>query len=161
MHNYPTRIIHDNGPITEKIESGDISQKDLMQEKNRLGKFIILSNMRSDPRGIYNLYKSREEVGTAFDAMKNELGNDKAYVHTTEGFRGIFLHILHIAVHLSQHPSQVLKGHDVSQKISVKEALFELSKIYVIADGERRTLAEIPERSKKIADIFGLKLYPM
>lgn len=54
----------------------------------------------------------------------------------------------------------MLKGHDVSQKISVKEALFELSKIYVIADGERRTLAEIPERSKKIADIFGLKLYP-
>ncbi|MCL4343195.1 MAG: hypothetical protein M1267_05035 [Candidatus Thermoplasmatota archaeon] len=61
-----------------------------MQEKKRLGKFVILSNMRSDPRGIYNLYKSREEVGTAFDAMKNELGNDKAYVHTTEGFRGYF-----------------------------------------------------------------------
>ena len=55
---------------------------------------------------------------------------------------------------------QVLKDHDVSQKISVKETLFELSKIYVIADGARRTIAEISGRSKKIADIFGLKLYP-
>jgi len=55
---------------------------------------------------------------------------------------------------------EVLKEKKVSQKISVKEALFELSKIYVISDGARRTLAEIPERSKKIADIFGLKLYP-
>ena len=43
--------------------------------------------------------------------------------------------------------------------MSVKEALFELSKIYVIADGARRILAEIPERSKKVADLFGLKLY--
>ena len=55
---------------------------------------------------------------------------------------------------------QVQKDHEVKQKISVKEALFELSKIYVKADKARRTLSEIPERSKKIADIFGLKLHP-
>ena len=48
----------------------------------------------------------------------------------------------------------------MSQKMSVKEALFELSKIYVISDGARRTLAEIPERSRKVAELFGLKLYP-
>ena len=76
--------------LIRKIESGEMSQKDLMEEKKKLGKFAILSNMRSDPREIYELYKSREEVETAFDAMKNELENDKAYVHTTEGLRGYF-----------------------------------------------------------------------
>jgi hypothetical protein len=55
---------------------------------------------------------------------------------------------------------QVLKDKDLSQKMSVKEVLFELSKVYVIVNGARRTMAEIPERSRKIADIFGLKLYP-
>jgi hypothetical protein len=54
----------------------------------------------------------------------------------------------------------VLRDNGISQKISVKDVLFELSKIYVISDGARRTLAEIPERSKKIAEIFSLKLYP-
>ena len=44
--------------------------------------------------------------------------------------------------------------------MSVKEALFDLSKIYVIADGARRALTEIPKKSQKIADVFGLKLYP-
>ncbi len=44
--------------------------------------------------------------------------------------------------------------------MSVKDALFELSKIYVIAEGARRALAEIPERLKKVSDLFGLKLYP-
>ena len=77
--------------LIRKLEGGEISQKDLMEDKKKLGKFAILSNMRSDPREIYELYKSREEVEVAFDAMKNELENDKAYVHTTDGLRRYFL----------------------------------------------------------------------
>ena len=114
--------------------------------------------MRSDPSEIYDLCKSREEVEVAFDAMKNELENDKAYLHTTDGLRGYFF-ISFISLYMYFSILQVLKDHDLSQKISVKETLFELSKIYVIADGARRILAEIPERSKKVADLFGLKLY--
>ena len=41
------------------------------------------------------------------------------------------------------------------KKISVKEAFFELLKIYVITDGAGRTLPETPKRSQKIADTFG------
>jgi transposase len=145
--------------LIRKIESGEMSQKDLMEEKKKLGKFAILSNMRSDPKEIYELYKSREEVEVAFDAMKNELENDKAYVHTTDGLRGYFF-ISFISLYMYFSILQTLKNNGMSQKMSVKEALFELSKIYVIADGARRTLAEIPERPKKVADLFGLKLYP-
>ncbi len=55
---------------------------------------------------------------------------------------------------------QMLKDNGMSQKMPVKEDLFEMSKIHVISDGARRTLAEIPERSRKVAGLFGLKLYP-
>ncbi len=54
---------------------------------------------------------------------------------------------------------QVLKDHDFSHKMSVKEVLFDLSKIYVIADGARITLAKIPEKFQKIDGVFGLRLY--
>ena len=129
------------------------------QREKKLGKFAILSNMRSDPREIYDLYKSREEVKVAFDAMENELENDKAYLHTTYGLRGYFF-ISFISLYMYFSILQVLKDHDLSQKISVKEALFELSKIYMTVSGARRTVSEIPEKSQKIADTFGLKLYP-
>lgn len=52
---------------------------------------------------------------------------------------------------------QALNKMGFSQKISVKDVLFELSKIYVIADEARRSVAEIPDGSQKIADAFGLK----
>ncbi|MEM0160842.1 MAG: hypothetical protein QXQ25_03865, partial [Thermoplasmata archaeon] len=44
---------------------------------------------------------------------------------------------------------EILREKRMSPKISVKEALFELSKIYVIKDGARRTVTEIPNKSKK------------
>ena len=43
----------------------------------------------------------------------------------------------------------------------MKEALLELSKIYVIAYGSRKSVTEISDKSRKIADAFGLKLYPI
>jgi len=142
----------------EKIEAGEAKQEDLAKERNRLGRFAILGNMRSDPREIYELYRSREEVEAAFDAMKNALENDKAYVHTTDGLRGYFISFVSLYIYFSI--LEVLKEKKVSEKISAKGALFKLSKIYVISDGARRTLAEIPERSKKVAALFGLRLYP-
>ena len=94
----------------------------------------------------------------AFDAMKNELQNDKSYLHTTEGLRGYFF-ISFISLYKYLSILQVLKDEGLSQKMSVKEVLLELSRMYVIVNGARRNLSEIPERSQKIADAFGLKLY--
>ena len=53
-----------------------------------------------------------------------------------------------------------LKAKGMSPKISVKEAVLELSKIYAMVHGARVSLAEIPEKSEKMADLFGLKLSP-
>ena len=41
----------------------------------------------------------------------------------------------------------MLKDYDLSHKISVKEALFELLKIYVIASGAGRAVAKKTEKS--------------
>ncbi len=145
--------------MIREIGIGEKKQKDLIAERDRLGKFAILSNLRSDPKEIYELYKSREEVEAAFDSMKNELENDKSYLHTTDGIRGYFF-ISFVSLYIYFSILEALKEKKLSQKISVKDALFELSKTYVIADGARRSVAEIPDRSQKIADAFGLKIYP-
>ncbi len=39
----------------------------------------------------------------------------------------------------------LLREKDMSQRISVGEALLKLSKIYVIADGARKLVSEIPD----------------
>jgi transposase len=108
-----------------------------MEEKRKLGKFAILSNMRTDPWEIYDPYKSHEEVEVAFNAIKNERGNDKTYIHTKNGLSGYFF----ISLYMYFSIIQVLKDKDLSQKMSVKEVLFELSQIYVIFNEARRTVS--------------------
>ena len=50
----------------------------------RLGKVSILSSMEMDGETIYNIYKGREDVEQSFDAMKNELEEDKTYLQDDE-----------------------------------------------------------------------------
>ncbi|MEM3264953.1 MAG: hypothetical protein QXP59_04240 [Saccharolobus sp.] len=102
--------------------------------------------MRSTTKDIYELYKSREEGKQAFDAMKNELENDKAYLHKTDGIRGYFF-ISFISLYIYFGILETLKSKGMAHKISVKDVLFELSKIYVIANGAKRSVSEIPGKS--------------
>ena len=145
--------------LIKKIGEGTKTQRDLDEKRPELGKFSILSNMDDDPETVYGMYKMREEVEQAFDAMKNELENDKAYLHTTDGIRGYFF-ISFISLYIYFRILGALKAEGMSPKISVKEAILELSKIYAMVHGARTSLAEIPEKSQKMADLFGLKLSP-
>ena len=61
------------------IAEGKRAQKEFDAESTKFGKISILSNVKDDPRRIYNLYMQHEEIEQAFDAMKNELENDKSY----------------------------------------------------------------------------------
>ena len=145
--------------LIKKIQGGTKTQKDLEDERPILGKFSILSNMDDDPESIYGMYKMREEVEQAFDAMKNELENDKAYLHTTDGIRGYFF-LSFISLYIYFRILEMLKAKNMSPKVSVKESILELSKIYAMVHGARVSLAEIPEKSQNMAGLFELKLSP-
>jgi transposase len=56
----------------------------------KFGKILIRSNVEDNPYAIYSLYKQREEIEQAFDAMKNELENDKSYLSDDDSLRGYF-----------------------------------------------------------------------
>ncbi len=92
------------------------------------------TSIKDDPENIFILYKKREEVEQAFDAMKNELENDKSYLQDTMALRGYFF-ISFLSLYIYFSILQMLKSHDLHPKMSVKEALLELSKIYAISTG--------------------------
>ncbi|MEM3191401.1 MAG: hypothetical protein QW292_04770 [Candidatus Parvarchaeota archaeon] len=50
----------------------------------------ILTSLDVDGDILYRLYKSREDVEQSFDAMKNELEEDKTYLQDDESIWGYF-----------------------------------------------------------------------
>lgn len=129
-------------------------------EKKKFGRITILSNIDEDGEKIYLLFKQREEVETAFDAMKNEMENDKAYLSDDDAVRGYFF-VSFLSLYLYYRILEILRKKELVGKISVNEVLLELSKVYLINYGDgKMKLSEIPAKADKISKLFDVELFP-
>ena len=135
------------------------TQGEFDTESTRFGKISILSNVRDDPEMIYNLYKQREEVEQAFDAMKNELENDKSYLSDDDSLRGYFF-ISFLSLYLYYSIFVLIRAADLTNKLLVKDVLLKFSKVYRIVRGNRETLSEIPSSVEKIDVMLGTNIFP-
>ncbi len=121
----------------------------------------MLSNAKGiDSMNIYLSYKQREEVEVAFDAMKNEMENDKTYLSDSDAIRGYFF-ISFLSLYLYYQILEILRKNNLIGKISVNEVLFELSKVYLVyyEDG-KKMLSEIPKKAEKLSAILEYDLFP-
>ncbi len=117
-----------------------------MVDECRLGKVSILTNLDWSGEKVYGLYKEREEIEQAFDAMKNELENDKCYLGDSDAVRGYFF-VSFLSLYLYFRVLEKIRVAGLIGELSVDELLFQLSKVYMVkhADGKER-LTEIPKK---------------
>ena len=122
------------------------------------GKISILSNIRDSPQSIYLMYKQREEIEQAFDAMKNELENGKSCLRDDDSIRGYFLSFLSLYLYYSIF--LLIRTADLTDRISVKDALPRFSRVYEIIDGKKTIISEIPASSAKLDEQLGTNVFP-
>ena len=135
------------------------TQKEFDSESRKFGKISILSNVKDDPETIYGLYKQREEIEQAFDAMKNELENDKSYLGDEDSLRGYFF-VSFLSLYLYYRIFVLIRAADLTSKLSVKDVLLKFSKVYRIVRGKKETLSEIPASVEKIDVMLGTDIFP-
>lgn len=147
-----TTFIHLMNEKKRKIE-------EYKNESKKFGKIAILSNRDTDGETIYLMWKDRENIEVAFDALKNELENDKTYLENDDAVRGYFF-ISFISLYLHYKILNLLRKAKLVDKVSVNEVLLELSKVYEIHIGEKRKLSEIPDKVMKLAESLELNIFP-
>lgn len=129
-------------------------------DERSLGKIAILTNLDWSGEKVYFLYKEREDVELAFDAMKNELENDKAYLGNDDAVRGYFF-VSFVSLYLYFRVLERIRAADMVGEISVDELLFKLSTVYLIKyrSGKER-LSEVPSKVQKLMTKLCLNLLP-
>ncbi len=134
--------------------------KILGYDRTRLGKVSILSSLNMDASDLYTLYKEREDVEQAFDAMKNELEEDKTYLQDDESVWGYFF-IAFLSLYLYYKILAVIRRSGLSKKLSVNEVLLQLSRIYMVKymDGKSGFL-EIPKKVEDVCKSLDLDILP-
>jgi len=129
------------------------------EEAKKIGKIAILSNRDVGGETIYLMWKDRENIEIAFDALKNELENDKTYLDDDDAVRGYFF-ISFLSLYLYYKILNLLRKAELLEKVSVNEVLLELSKVYEIHLGEKRKLSEIPNKVMKLAESLDMDIFP-
>lgn len=112
-------------------------------------KFAIISNIKSTPQEIYEIWKTRNGVEMAFDVLQNFLETDRPYVHKEEIFKG-YLFCSFIGLIAYYHILKMLKDAKINYKVSVSDALLELSKIYKVEINGKEIISERVKKARKI-----------
>jgi transposase len=140
--------------LLRKVEANKMTI-DMFEEKRKLaGVICLVSDMNKSAIDMFDLYKGREDVELAFDAMKNELESDKTYLRSDEAVRGYFM-VTFPAMRIYFKILKRLREMRLTNKISVEEVLFELSKVTKIVEKSgREYFAKIPKKARRMCSLF-------
>ena len=91
---------------------------------------------------------------------ENSFGVDKVdtpYLRDDDTLRG-YAFASFISLMTYYRILKLLKNKKINNRISVKDALLQLSKIYLTDVGKRTIMAEIPKKVRELAELLDLKL---
>lgn len=141
--------------LLKQVVAGEISM-DMFEVKRQMAGVIgFVSDLVRDPLDVYLLYKGREEVELAFDALKNSVGGDCVYLRDAESVRGFFF-VCFLALRVYFKILRRLREVGLSGRVSVGEVLFELSKVERVVEVKTgcEYYGSIHKRPREILELF-------
>lgn len=91
--------------------------------------------------------------------MKDELENDKSYLRDDDSIRGYFF-VSFRSLYLYYSIFLLTRTADLTDKISVKDALLRYSRVYEIIDGKKTITSELSASSAKLDEHLRTSLCP-
>ena len=139
-------------------EKEGYSKDDFFLKQYRFGTIAVLSNLvnESDEK-IYQYLKSRMEIETLFDTLKNNLHADRSYMRgAIELETWMFINYLSLIFYYRIYHNLVKE--EKIKKYSPQGVLLYMSLIKKILIDNEWKIAEIPKKSKEFIDLFGMHI---
>ncbi|KXB00150.1 hypothetical protein AKJ41_04340 [candidate division MSBL1 archaeon SCGC-AAA259O05] len=134
---------------TKNYYKMELDGKDVSFNESWAGKIALLSNEELDPEEAYLIWKNRGKIERSFDVLRNLLETDRPYISSEDVFRG-YLFASFVSLVSYYIVLNFLQEHEVNDRVSVKDVLFEFSKIR-IEDRGYLTFSEIPKKVRELA----------
>ncbi|MGC8725238.1 MAG: IS1634-like element ISFac6 family transposase, partial [Thermoplasmata archaeon] len=145
--------------LYRELDDGKISRDELESEIKKAGKILIVSNIDSEEKEIYDMYKDREEIEQQFDTYKNTLHADIMYLQDDESVFGhVFISFL--TLYGYSRIQNMLREAKLLNKISPLDVLEEFSSVYAISDGEKEIITEVPKKARMLDEKLKTNLFP-
>ncbi len=117
------------------------------------------ASIGDDPEMIFIMYKEREGVEQAFDAMKKELENDRSYLRDDESVVGYFF-IWFISLCIYYSIFVLIRTADLTGQYSAKGVLLRYSKVYLTSRDRKECTSEVTASVQNIDLKLGINIFP-
>jgi hypothetical protein len=137
----------------ERIEKSvlDYSLDAFHDKQYRLGTIAIIENTGKPPCEIFSYYKTRKDVETMIDALKNIVEADRTYMQKEQTLEGwMFINL--IALKWYYAILNLLKKHSLNKKYSPMDFLQFLSEIKKVKINDQWYDAEITKKTRDLLE---------
>lgn len=143
--------------IRTKTVPENFSIEKYHDHKHKFGTLTFLSPVEGTAQSIYETYKSRMEIESLFDTMKNLLESDHTYMQNDQTLEG-WMFINHITLQWYQHLYIDLKEKNLLKKISVNDVIQLLTDVKKIRINDKWYLNEYTTHTRKLMEKIGVVL---
>jgi hypothetical protein len=145
--------------LYKRLDEGTIDKERLGKDLKRAGRILILSDLDKGGEEIFMMYKQRGSIEDQFDTYKNVLNADRMYLQDDESVFGhLFTSFLALYGYCTLEAA--LKEAGLLRKHSPLDLLEEFSKVYIVSDGEREVISEIPKKVAELNKQLGFDVFP-
>lgn len=152
-----TLAAREEDAFLKKVRKGKATMAEYRAAKPGFGTLALLTDTGLDPRELYELYKQRNDIETAFDALKNTLEADRSHMQNQHSLQG-YLFVLWLALYAYAGILEHLKRKELTNKYGVLDVLEYASKIQVSGDGDDRIVHEVPKQARDMEKALELSI---
>ena len=120
-----------------------------------LGTIAMIDNTGRSAEKIYSDYKTRGEVETMIDALKNVVEADRSYMQNQQALEG-WMFINFIALKWYYVILNLLKKHDINKQYATMDFLMMLGEIKKVKINSSWINAEITRKTKEMLKLVGI-----
>lgn len=141
--------------LLNRVRDHAVARGSYERTRDRLGTLALVTNAALSPAQAYTLYKQRVEIELAFDALKNTIEADKTYLRSRESVAGYFF-VCFLSLYLYARILNHLRLKQLVDKVSVEDALTQLSKVYTVSIEGRDVPSEVPRKVRDLVQHLAL-----
>jgi transposase len=135
----------------------DYNMDNFYTHQYRFGTISLLNNLQKTPEQVFEDYKSRSQIETMIDALKNVIDADKSYMQNEQALEA-WMFINYIVLHWYYKILQLLKSKELNSRYSPMDIIQFLKEVRKVKINDNWYNAEITRKSKDLLELIGVHI---
>lgn len=125
--------------------------------QHRFGTIALMNNLKKTAEQVFTDYKSRSQIETMIDALKNIIDADKSYMQNEQALEA-WMFINYIALHWYYTLLQLLKKKELNSRYSPMDLIQFLKEVRKVKMNDKWYVSEMTKKTHELLELLGIHI---